>query len=192
MTMFSNLAGLEVFFLFCAAVGGFFVLIRLVMQFMGGDTDTDPTVEAPVDTDVHHADSDMGFKFLSLQGLTAFFMMFGLTGFALFRQSNMGHLISILGAMAAGFASVWVIGKLFAMVGKLQSSGTIPLKSAVGCEGTVYQNIPAGGAGKVLITVSNRLREFDAMGKDGAGLKTGTAVRIVSVSGDRLVVEKSA
>ncbi|HWR72270.1 MAG TPA: hypothetical protein VN604_03790 [Nitrospirota bacterium] len=190
--MFSNLAGLEMFFLFCAAVGGFFVLIRLIMQFMGANTDTDPTVDAPVDTDVHHTDSDVGFKFLSLQGLTAFFMMFGLTGFALFRQSNMGHLISILGAMAAGFASVWVIGKLFAMVGKLQSSGTIPLKSAIGCEGTVYLNIPANGAGKVLITVSNRLREFDAMGKDGAELKTGTAVRIVSVSGDRLVAEKSA
>lgn len=190
--MFSNLAGLEIFFLFCAAIGGIFVLLRLIMQFLGVHADADPTADAPVDVDVHHSDSDIGFKFLSLHGLTAFFMMFGLVGFALFRQSNMGHLISIVGALAAGFASVWVIGKLFALVGKLQSSGTIPLKNAIGCEGTVYLTIPAGGYGKVTITVNNRLREFDATSRDKAELKTGASIRVVATSGDRLVVEKSA
>lgn len=189
--MFSNLAGLEVFFLFCAAVGGFFVFIRLVMQFMGVDHDADPTAEAPVDVDASHADSDMGFKFLSLHGLTAFFMMFGLVGFALFRQSNMGHLISIVGGLAAGFASVWIIGRLFAAVGRLQTSGTVSLKSAIGCEGSVYLTIPPQGTGKVTITVSNRLREFDATTKDEAGLKTGAAIRVVGVSSDKLVVEKN-
>jgi membrane protein implicated in regulation of membrane protease activity len=189
--MFSNLAGLEIFFLFCAAVGGFFVLVRLIMQFMGVDHDADPTAEAPVDVDAQHVDSDIGFKFLSLHGLTAFFMMFGLVGFALFRQSNLGHLISILGAMAAGFASVWVIGRLFAAVGRLQSSGTVPLRNTVGCEGSVYLSIPAGGTGKVMVTVNNRLREFDATTKDAAGLKTGAAVRVVAVSGDKLVVESA-
>lgn len=190
--MFSNLVGLEIFFLFCAAVGGFFVFLRLIMQLAGADADTDPTVDAPVEVDAHHADSDIGFKFLSLHGLTAFFMMFGLTGFALFRQSNAGHLVSIIGAMAAGFASVWIIGKLFSMIGNLQSSGTVPLKHAVGSEGSVYLTIPAGGIGKIMITVSNRLREFDATSRDPAELKSGTAVRVVAVSGDKLVVEKSA
>jgi membrane protein implicated in regulation of membrane protease activity len=189
--MFSNLAGLEIFFLFCAAVGGFFVLLRLVMQFMGADTDADAGVDAPVDVDAHHVDSDIGFKFLSLHGLTAFFMMFGLTGFALFRQSNAGHLVSILGAMAAGFASVWVIGRLFAMIGRLQSSGTVPLRSAVGCEGSVYLTIPANGTGKVMITINNRLREFDATTRDQHGINTGVAVRVVEVRGGKLVVEKS-
>ena len=188
---FSNLAGLEVFFLACAAIGGVFVLLRLILQFLGVHADTDPTMDAPVDVDVHHTDSDIGFKFLSLHGLTAFFMMFGLVGFALFRQSNMGHLISILGAIAAGFASVWVIGKLFAMVGKLQSSGTVSLASTVGCEGSVYLTIPAAGTGKVMITVSNRLREFEAKSKDQTELKTGASIRVVSISGDKLVVEKT-
>lgn len=190
---FSNLAGLEVFFLACAAIGGIFVVLRLIMQFAGVHADADPTMDAPVDVeaDVHHTDSDIGFKFLSLHGLTAFFMMFGLVGFALFRQSNMGHLISILGAIAAGVASVWVIGKLFAMVGKLQSSGTVSLANTIGCEGSVYLTIPAAGTGKVLITVSNRLREFEAKSKDQTELKTGVSIRVVSVSGDKLVVEKT-
>jgi hypothetical protein len=198
--MFSNLAGLEVFFLACAAIGGVFVLIRLVTQFMGGDTDggadagggVDVHVDTGPDVDAHHADSDVGFKFLSLHGLTSFFLMFGLTGFALFRQSDAGHLVSILGAMAAGFASVWIIGKLFEMTGRLQSSGTVPLKNAIGCEGSVYLTIPAGGPGKVMITVSNRLREFDAVSGDRAELKTGVPVRVTALSGDKLVVEKSS
>lgn len=198
--MFSNLVGIEIFFLACAAIGGAFVLIRLVTQFMGGGVDgdagagVDGEVHADVsgDVDTHHADSDVGFKFLSLHGLTSFFLMFGLTGFALFRQSNAGHLVSILGAMAAGFASVWIIGKLFQMVGKLQSSGTVPLRNAIGCEGSVYLTIPAGGSGTVMITVSNRLREFEATARDGAEIKTGAPIRVVSVGGDKLVVEKSA
>jgi len=196
--MFSNLAGLEIFFLACAAIGGVFVLIRLVTQFMGGDVDSsadggaDIHIDAGPDVDAHHADSDVGFKFLSLHGLTSFFLMFGLTGFALFRQSEAGHLVSILGAMAAGFASVWIIGKLFEMTGKLQSSGTVPLKNTIGCEGSVYLTIPAGGTGKVMITVSNRLREFDAMSRDRAELKTGVPVRVISLNGDKLVVEQSA
>ena len=198
--MFSNLAGLEIFFLACAAIGGVFVLIRLVTQFLGGDADAgadvdagaDIHVDAGADVDAHHADSDIGFKFLSLHGLTSFFLMFGLTGFALFRQSNAGHLVSILGAMAAGFASVWIIGKLFEMIGKLQSSGTVPLKSAIGCEGSVYLTIPAGGSGKVMVTVSNRLREFEAAAKDQSEIKTGVNIRVVAVIGDKLVVERSA
>ena len=196
--MFSSLAGLEIFFLACAAIGGVFVLIRLVTQFMGGDVDGDVDtgvdihVDAGADVDAHHADSDIGFKFLSLHGLTSFFLMFGLTGFALFRQSNAGHLVSILGAMAAGSASVWIIGRLFAMIGKLQSSGTVPLRNAVGCEGSVYLNIPPNGVGKVMITVNNRLREFDATAKDHSEIKTGANIRVVAVSGDKLVVERSA
>lgn len=193
--MFTNLAGLEIFFLICAVVGGIFVFIRLVTQFIGGgdaDIGADVHVEASVDVDAHHADSDIGFKFLSMHGLTSFFMMFGLVGFAMHRQSGAGAVASILAAMAAGFASVWIIGKLFAAVGKLQSSGTIPLKSAIGSKGTVYLTIPAGGTGKVMVEVRDRVREYSAVAKSGAEMKTGVLVTVVSVNGDLLVVDKNS
>ena len=38
---FSDFNGLEIFFLVCAIIGGFFVFMKLIMQFVGGDTDTD-------------------------------------------------------------------------------------------------------------------------------------------------------
>ena len=138
------------FFLICAIVGGIFVFIRLVMQLIGIGHDGGGSFESGGhDFDSHHADSDIGFKVLSLHGLTSFLMMFGLVGLALYRQSGMGTFISIVGAFAAGLVSVWIIKKLFSLILKLQSSGTISIDSTVGSQGKVYLNIPGNGTGRV-------------------------------------------
>jgi membrane protein implicated in regulation of membrane protease activity len=185
---FSNLNGFEIFFLICAVVGGFFVLVKLIMQFIGADADIDTDLDAGVDA--QHVDSDIGFKALSMHSLTSFLMMFGLVGLALYRQSHAGMVLSILGASVAGLASVWVIGRIFASVGRLQSSGTLATASAVGSTGTVYLNIPKGGTGRVSINFRGRLREFDASSADGEMLASGTPIRVVRVDASVLVVEK--
>jgi membrane protein implicated in regulation of membrane protease activity len=185
---FSNLNGFEIFFLICAIVGGFFVLAKLIMQFIGADADIDTDLDTGIDT--QHVDSDIGFKALSMHGLTSFLMMFGLVGFALYRQSHAGMFLSILGASIAGFASVWVIGRIFASVSRLQSSGTLATASAVGSTGTVYLSIPRGGTGRVSINFRGRLREFDASAADGEAIATGTPIRVVRVEASVLVVER--
>jgi hypothetical protein len=77
---FSNYNSLEIFFVVCAVAGGFFVLVKLFLQVTGAgmETDAGAGVDTPFDVNGHHADSDAGFKFLSLHGLSSFFMMFGL------------------------------------------------------------------------------------------------------------------
>jgi membrane protein implicated in regulation of membrane protease activity len=185
---FSNLNGFEIFFLICAIVGGFFVLAKLIMQFIGAGADIDTDLDTGIDT--QHVDSDIGFKALSMHGLTSFLMMFGLVGFALYRQSHVGMFLSILGASIAGFASVWVIGRIFASVSRLQSSGTLATASAVGSTGTVYLSIPRGGTGRVSINFRGRLREFDASAADGEAIATGTPIRVVRVEASVLVVER--
>lgn len=190
-SLFAQFNGIEIFFLICAIVGGIFVLFRLVMQMIGFDHDShgDFQTDGHDFTD-HHTDSDIGFKLLSLQGLTAFLMMFGLVGLAMYHQSKMGTLVSMIGAVAAGFASVWIIKKLFNAIVKLQSSGTIAMKSTVGAQGKVYLTIPENGAGRVLIKVQNSLREFDASSQDNKSIATDTPIRVVWVDGNVLVVEK--
>lgn len=185
---FANLNSFEIFFLTCALIGGFFVLIRLILQFAGGDSD----IDTDVDIDAHHTDADAGFKLLSMHGLTSFLMMFGLVGLAFYRQNQAGFFVSIVGGTGAGLASVWVIGRLFSLVTRLQSSGTIGIESAVGGEGTVYLTIPAGGTGRVLITFNNRQREFDAMARNAAEIATGKRVRVTEVRGNMVIVEPSA
>jgi len=187
------LNGLEIFFLICATTGGILFLVKLIMQFVGADHDVDHGdgdighADSPSDA---HADSDISFKVLSLHGITSFFMMFGLVGFALYRESRVGALLAILGAMAAGGASVWVIAKLFSTMFKLQSSGTLDIMSTVGTEGKVYLTIPAKGQGAVMVSVKNRLREFDAVSQDKQEIKSGERIRVVWVNGNILVVEK--
>ncbi len=178
------------FFLGCAVIGGFFVLVKLVLQFIGGDSEADVGVDGDVGFDAEHVDSDIGFRALSIQGLSAFFMMFGLVGLALYRQSQLEVLVSIVGAVAAGLFSVWVMGKLFQMASRLQSSGTLQTADAVGCTGTVYLTIPEKGTGRVSLNFKNHLREFDAIEKNGAEIPTGTPVRVVQVRASVLVVER--
>jgi len=185
----SSFSGMEIFLLTCAVIGGFFVLVKLVIQFIGGEMDTDIGIDGDVGGDIGHSDSDAGFRVLSLHGLSAFFMMFGLVGFALFRQSHAGAAVSIAGAAAAGMASVWIIGRIFRLASRLQSSGTLKTADAVGCTGIVYLTIREGGTGRVSINFRNRLREFNAIEKNGAQLPTGTTIRVVDVRANILVVE---
>jgi membrane protein implicated in regulation of membrane protease activity len=192
--MFSNLNTIETFYMICAATGGSVFFVKLLLQFLGGSMDFDgdvPDADIDVDIDTTHVDSDVSFKTLTLHGLSAFFMMFGLVGFALYRASQVGSFLSLIGACAAGAVTVWVIGKLFEYASKLQSSGTVENVSAIGAEGKVYLTIPAGGTGRVLINFKNRFREFDAVGKDKEiDLKTGERIKVVWVDGNVLVVEK--
>jgi membrane protein implicated in regulation of membrane protease activity len=189
--LFAHFNGLEMFFLICAIIGGIFVSVRLIMQMAGighdggGEFDT-----GGHDFDAHHADSDIGFKVLSIHGLTSFLMMFGLVGLAMYRQSRMGTFISIAGAFAAGLASVWVIKKLFSLILKLQSSGTISIDSTVGSQGKVYLTIPKNGTGRVLVSVNNSLREYEAASDDEKEISTDTPIRVVWVDGNVLVVER--
>jgi membrane protein implicated in regulation of membrane protease activity len=187
---FNRLHGVELFFLVCAVVGGVFVLIRLVVMMIGLDHGVDGDLGGGGhDVDGHHADSDVGFKLLSLQGITSFLMMFGLVGMALYHESRVGVLFSMSGAMAAGLVSVWIIAKMFSLVIKLQSSGTISIDSTVGAQGKVYMTIPENGSGRVLINVHNSLREYDAVTQDKRSLATGVSIRVVWVDGNVLVVE---
>jgi membrane protein implicated in regulation of membrane protease activity len=192
-----DLTGLEKFFAACAIVGGILLVFRLVLQFMGGHTGMDGADAGGADGgfqvgDSHGTDSDIGFKLLSFQGLTAFFLMFGLVGLALLRQSQVAAPLAVLGGTAAGFASVWVIREIYRFIAKLQASGTIDIQKAVGQEGTVYLNIPAGGTGQVQLSVQDHLKIYDAMAAGGQEIKTGSAVKVLRVqAGNVLIVKKN-
>ncbi|NLX04062.1 MAG: hypothetical protein GXY33_02840 [Phycisphaerae bacterium] len=195
--MFDNLSDmtvLEKIYAFTALIGGIAFAIRLVMQFVGafgdvGDLDLDP---GDGGFEVHDADTDMSFKLLSIQGLTAFFLMFGLVGLALLRASHVSEGWSLVGAVIAGLGMVWLLSQMFKQAKKLQSSGTINPQRAVGEQGTVYLSIAAGETGKVQIRVQGRLRIMNAVAENHEQIATGEQVRVVRVlPGSILVVDKT-
>ena len=73
-------------------------------------------------------DSDLSFKLVTIQGITAFFMLFGLTGMALKRMHLLGDVQPLAVAAAAGIAMTYVQAKFMTMLYKLQSSGKLAQK----------------------------------------------------------------
>ena len=173
---------LDRIFLLCATLGSIVALSRVLFLFVGGE----PGEDTPELDDLGTPGS--GFRYLSLHGLSSFFMMFGLVGLALNHQGA-GAGASILGGLVAGAAAIWIIVRLFRFALRLQSSGTLPAQAAAGCLGSVYLTIPAGGVGRVNVRIGQRLREMDAIAADGLELPTGTAIRVLRVQRTLAIVQ---
>ena len=184
---FASLSSLDWVFITVAAVGGLVVLLRTALLFAGWGLDLDGDEFGDGHGD-DHGDHGDGFHILTVHGLSSFFMMFGLAGFALVR-SRAGTGGAILGGVLAGLAAIWVIARLFGTARRLQSSGTLQSQDAAGCLGTVYLTIPAGGTGRVNVRIGQRLREMDAIHAGSGDLPTGTTVRVLRLERAVAVVE---
>jgi hypothetical protein len=201
--MMDYLAGLnflEKIYLMCAILGGVFFVFRTILMLAGiGDSDSDTDTGAgDFDHDIghgdhvdhgDHGDHDAGLRLLTLQGLTAFIMMFGATGFAFSRGSFLSNVMTFIVGAAAGLFAMWLVAKGFALMRSMQSTGTMRISDAIGEEGTVYLTIPADGIGKIQVVISGRLMVVDAVSQDKVELKTGARVCVSEItSGGMLAV----
>lgn len=178
----SELTRLELVFAVSALAGGALFVLRMVL-FLFGIGDGDGHVEV---TDL--GDHDAGGSVLSIQGVTAFFMMLGLVGLALLK-SNVAPPLAILGGSAAGLLSLWTTAQLYRFFRRLQSSGNVRLEGAIGTEATVYLSIPERGIGKIQVVVGGRLRTFDARAEAEGHFATGDRVRVTGlVDGNVFVI----
>ena len=187
---FGDMAGLERTYAFCAILGAVLFILRVVLMLFGGDADADVGDVGDVGDLADGVDSDASFRFLSVQGFSAFILIFGLAGLTLSVQFGVAPLWSLTGATAAGGFTMWVVGLLFLFMQRMQSSGNVRMANAVGQVGKVYLHIPAGGLGKIEVVVQGRLMVADAMAKGEVNIPTGAQVKVVGVSGPgTLVVE---
>jgi hypothetical protein len=166
-------------FLWCAIAGGAVLVFQLVAGFIG--------LEYGHAHDGHFGDAGSeGLNLLSVRSIAAGVAFFGIAGLA---TAALGSLVaSVAGIVAGGAASVGVAALIKAF-GRLERDGTLSLTSAIGTTASVYLSIPARreGAGKVHVTVQNRLVECRAV-TDEEPLPTGTNVLVVDVDGSDTVV----
>lgn len=189
MSWLAELSTLDRGFALSTAVGAALLVLRLVLMMLGAGDAGD--VDVPEDADFDVADaSDASFRVMSVQGLMAFFLMFGLVGLALSREAQLGGAVAFVGALTAGIAAMVVIGLIYLFFQRMQSSGNIVMRNAVGMEGTVYLTIPADGTGQIQVSIQGRLRVEDALTESGRPLSTGTPVRVTGLRGSQtLIVE---
>ena len=189
MEFLKDLTWIEIVYWASALVGGTLFFFRAALFFIVGDVD-DLDVDTAGDIEASHSDTDISFKLLSLQGLTAFFMMFGLSGLA-FISSEIAIPFTILGGTAVGLFSVWVISFIFTFFKGLQSDGTLNIENAIGQTGSVYLRIPESGTGQVRVTVQGGLKIFDARSVSGQEIPSQSPVKVVQVQGSStLIVER--
>lgn len=185
----AGLTFIEIIYWASTIIGGTLFLLRLIMLFVGGDAG-EHGADSALDSAVDHADTDLGFKLMSVQGLTSFFMMFGLVGLALLR-AGLPVLVTVVGGMIAGLVTVAITGLIFTQMKRLQTEGTINIRNTIGTEGSVYLTIPKHGTGQVQIIAQGSLKIFDAVSNNKNTIATGEKVHVVGVTGgNTLIVEK--
>lgn len=171
------------------------LIIQTVLQLIGiggDDVPEDIDGDGIPDSDLDAAAAaDDGLSLFSIRGILSMLCITGWLGVGLL-ETALPDWAAILIAVAAGVATLIGIAFLMRGIYKLQSSGNIDISNAIGKVAQVYVPIPAAGAGsgKVTITLQEKFCEYTAITAAAEALKTGSYVRVVSVSdGGVLLVE---
>lgn len=189
MEWFSSLEWFDKIFWVVALIGSVFFLIMLVTTFFGGDVDMDSDIGgADVDFDVDGG----GFSFFTIKNLVAFFTIFGWAGIAAI-DAGLSKALVIFVAFASGLLMMLVMASLFYMISKLNDSGTLITKNAIGAIGDVYLTVGASRSriGKVNVRIQGALRELEGLTDEKEDLKQGTVVKVIDVTTNGiLIIEK--
>jgi hypothetical protein len=160
----------------------------------GGAYDHHTTLAHAADGEFQHPDSSWLFGVLSFRTMVAAAAFFGAAGSAA-RAAGYSQPTSLVIATLVGLGAMYGMYWLMRFISGLTSSGNERIRNALGQRATVYIPIPAArqGAGKVQLSMQNRIVEYQAVTEDEEPLKTGQAVQVVGiVASDMVKVRRAA
>ena len=166
---------METVYFYCAAIGGCFLIIQvLMMLFSGGESEFDS--DASPELNVGDIDASYVLFQLSLKTVVAFVTFFGIAGMACV-TGDVGTSATLAVALAAGLGAFIMVGYCMQAMMALQSRGNINLMDAKGQSAKVDLRIPENytGAGKIIVIVGGRMLTQKAVTK-GDAIPTGTEV----------------
>ena len=154
---------------------------------VSAETDPDgsfvPEHDAPYDQGPAH---EAGLRILTVRGVVAFLAICGWVGVAALDMGAAPLLATVL-AVIAGLAAMVLVALALRFSLKMQQSGNLDLKNAVGLTGEVYVPIPRGGKGKVTLTVQDRFVELDAVCPERE-LAVGEAVKVTGITSNHTLI----
>ncbi len=162
---------LQVFYLI-GIVSGALLILQLVLMTLGFGLD--------FDLDFDSSDADVGY--LSLRSLTAFFFAFGWTG-VLMKQGDNSTAVSVIVAVVVGLAVFFLVALIWRRFARMNESGSLDYRSAIGVNGTIYIPVAANRSepGKVEVMVQGRMRVIDAYTTSGEDLPAKTRVKVTDL-----------
>ncbi len=152
-------------------------IIQSITAFFGGDHSDSADVDAEIE-----GDAGIGFQFITLRNLIAFFTIFSWTGIACI-DSGYGTSTTIIISVLAGLAMMTAMATLMYFMYNLRESGSLKLKNALGKKGATYLRIPANkkGFGKIQITVQGSVHEFNAISNEPEEIPTGAIIEVIEI-----------
>ena len=181
---FSELSSFDKFYWVITGISSLFFIFILISTFIGGDVDDVGDVDAEID-----ADTGAGFQFFTLKNTVAFFAMFGWSGVSSINAGNSSTMTIII-SVICGLIMMVLVGLLMFYMRKLNHSGTLKMKNALGAIGEVYTTIGAERSkiGKVQVKVQSALRELEALTDHNTDLKQGMVVKVVEVTSNGILI----
>ena len=184
MEWFSNLTDFEKFYWIITGVSSLFFIFILITTFIGGDVDDVGDIDAEVD-----ADTGVGFQFFTLKNTVAFFAIFGWSGISCI-NAGYTQTTTIIISVVCGFIMMIMVALLMFYMRKLNDSGTLKMKKALGAVGEVYTTIGAERSkiGKVQIKVQSSLRDLEALTDYNTDLTQGAVVEVVDYTSNGILI----
>lgn len=190
MNYFICLIKLDSIFWFCALAGSGMFFVQFIMNIFGvADHDNFDASDVVSDHAAYDSADVRKLKWLSMQTITGFLMMFGWTAITFKNEFGLQNSMTVGISLFSGLFAALVIRSIFKLAKKFKSSGTIyRIEDAIGKEGYVYQSIPKGGKGKVSISLHDFTHEIDAVSHHLEDLPSFMRVKIIEKSDDKTVV----
>ncbi len=182
---FAALTLFEKIYWIVALISSGIFLILIILTLLGGDADD---MGGDVDAEVE-GDTGIGFQFLSFKNLMGFFTIFGWSGIACI-DNGLSTSTTVIVSVICGLLMMVAMASLFYYLAKLQSSGTLKLKNALGQIGEVYLTIGSqrSSIGKVSINVQGTLRELEALTDEEKDLVQGNVVKVKEITDNGILI----
>ncbi len=171
------------------------MLIFLVLMAIGIDNSEFDGIDE-IDIDVINDEPLIGFaglRILTLRGILVLLSMGAWTAFLL--EPYMHVLLALGLGLVVGLISAYLVALAFRASLKLESTGNIDYKHAVGKDATVYIRIPKNrsGKGKVTLNLQERFIEVDAITDEDEDLLNQSKVEVIDIYDETtLIVQKKS
>ena len=190
---FASLSGFESVLYIIAAISSLFFIIKSALMMFGIGVDVD--LDADIDVDagdgemVAADDNTPGLHFFSLHGILAFFAVGSWAVIVSYNGTGSIVLSSIIGIIVGAIMMV-VCAYIVRALMNLEENGNIDIRKAIGQVGEVYLTIPKrdDGEGKVNLVLNSKLQDYTAISRDEEPIETGTKVRVVDMTDDKVLI----
>ena len=166
-----------------ALIASLIFVIIMILTFIGGGDDG-------LDTDAEiESDTGIGFQFITFKNLVGFFTIFGWSGIACM-DSNLSKPVTVIISFICGLVMMGVMAAMFFYMRKLNDSGTLVFKNAIGAVGEVYLTIGANRSsiGKVHVKIQGALRELEALTDSEINLKSSSVIKVKDVTENGILI----